>query len=228
MFPLSDSIRPQKFPLVTYIVIVLNILVFIAELFAQDTNLFIQNYALTPSHINIFQPYSLLPFVTSIFLHGGFFHIASNMYFLWIFSDAVEERAGKLRFILIFLVAGVVGNLVQYLLSPSSTIPMLGASGAVSGVLGAYFVFFPKARIKSLLLFFFVLTVTEIPSVLYIGYWFIVQLFSGFASFADFEGGGIAFWAHVGGYAAGYYLAKKFKEKEKMKEDGIIEGEIVD
>lgn len=147
------------------------------------------------------------------------------MWFLWIFGDNVEARLGIIKFALLYLLAGITGNFAQYLLTPASNIPMLGASGAVSGILGSYFILFPSSNIRTFIFMFFFVTVTEIPAVIYIFYWFIIQLFSGIASLPfAFATGGIAFWAHVGGFLTGLVLARNWKPKNRQD---IIEGEIV-
>lgn len=227
MFPLSDSIRSGKIPFATLLLIALNMFVFFKQL-TVGSDLLITQYALIPKNINLLIPISLLPFVTSIFLHGGFFHILSNMWFLWIFGDNVEAKIGKIKFLLLFFLAGIAGNVLQYILSTSSPIPMLGASGAVSGILGAYIVLLPKAKIKTILFIFFIFTVAEIPAFIYIFYWFLLQLFSGFASLSfSFQSGGVAFWAHVGGFLFGRWFTKKLDQANPSPRQNYIEGEIV-
>jgi membrane associated rhomboid family serine protease len=224
MFPISDSIRSNKIPIVTLAIIAANLFVFYRQLMAPN-EAFIMEYALVPSAVNFLNPYTLIPFVTSIFLHGGFFHILSNMWFLWIFGDNVEAHVGRIKFAILYLVSGIIGNLAQFLINPASDIPMIGASGAVSGVLGSYLILFPGYKIKTFVILFFYITITEIPAILYIFYWFIIQLFSGIASLPiTFATGGVAFWAHVGGFLSGIILTRRFKSK---KDTGVIEGEIV-
>ena len=226
MFPISDSHKSNKIPFVTLAIIAANIFVFYQQLITPDGDAFILKYALTPSAINFLDPLTLITFVTSIFLHGGFFHILSNMWFLWIFGDNVEAHLGRIKYIFLYMVAGLVGNIFQFLLMPDSNIPMLGASGAVSGILGSYMVLFPYSRIKTILLLFFFVSITEIPAMVYIFYWFIIQLFSGIASLPiSFATGGIAFWAHVGGFVTGLILTRRLKQTAKSN---IIEGEIVE
>ncbi len=225
MFPISDSHKSNKFPLVTVAIIAANIYVFYQQLIAPSEEAFILKYALIPSNVSFSDPLSLTPFVTSMFLHGGFFHILSNMWFLWIFGDNVEAHIGKIKYFILYFAAGIVGNLAQFILTPASDIPMLGASGAVSGILGSYFILFPGSQIKTFVILFFYITVTEIPAVIYIFYWFIIQLFSGIASLPiTFATGGIAFWAHVGGFLSGLILTREFRSRRK---DEVIEGEIV-
>lgn len=225
MFPISDSVRSHKFPLVTLALIVINIFVFAQMIFAGADSI-VEKYALTPTTVNFTNPLTLLPFITSQFLHGGFFHIFSNMWFLWVFGDNVEEKLGKINFLFMYLLSGILGAFLQYVVSSDSSIPMLGASGAVSGVLGAYFVLFPGHRIKSIVFMFLIITTINIPASFYIFYWFIIQLFSGFASLPGLaeSAGGVAFFAHVGGFILGYFSTKLFFNK---KEKNWIEGEII-
>lgn len=225
MFPISDSVKATKRPFVTIILIAINAYIFVRYLLLGDTDSFVAEYALTPEKINLFDYQTLYPFLTSQFLHGGFFHIITNMWFLWVFGDNVEEKIGRLKYLGLYLTAGVAGALLQYLLNPESTIPMLGASGAVSGILGAYFVLFQHHSIKSVVLLFFVITTVNIPAGIYIFYWFILQLFQGFASIPtlSMETGGVAFFAHVGGFGVGYLIAKILNKPKK----DYIEGEII-
>lgn len=225
MFPISDSHKSNKIPFATLAIIAANIFVFYQQLTAPDGEAFILKYALTPSAINFLDPTTLVSFVTSIFLHGGFFHIASNMWFLWIFGDNVEAHLGKIKYILLYFVSGIIGSLAQFFLNPVLDIPMLGASGAVSGVLGSYFILFRGSQIKTFVVLFFYITITEIPAVVYIFYWFILQLFAGIASlpFASATGG-IAFWAHVGGFLSGIILTRRIRNSNRPE---VIEGEIV-
>jgi len=149
------------------------------------------------------------------------------MWFLFIFGDNVEAKLGKVKFLLLYFLAGVAGNVLQYAIHPSSSIPILGASGAVSGILGAYMILLPFAKIKTILLLLFSISIVQVPAFLYIFYWFIIQLFSGIASLPfSFQSGGIAFWAHIGGFMAGIWYIRK-AGKRKQKQD-FIEGELVE
>lgn len=224
MFPISDSAKTKGFPIFNILIILLNIYVFYLMLVSPNLDQFIFNYAFIPSRVNFTDPSTLVPFLTSMFLHGGFLHIISNMWFLWIFGDNVEEYIGHIKYAAFYLVAGVAGSALQYLLNTSSDIPSLGASGAVSGILGAYYVLFPHSRVKTLIFIFLFFTVIEIPAVIYLFYWFFLQLFSGVASLNATQAGGIAFWAHIGGFLTGILFAKMIKN-EKSK--SFIEGEII-
>lgn len=227
MFPIGDVEKSNRFPFITILLIVVNVAVFFQMLLSPDPEAFVSRYGLIPQNITLFDFNTLLPFITSMFLHGGFFHIFSNMWFLWIFGDNVEERLGLIGFPILYFASGIAGGLAQYLLQPGSNIPMIGASGAVSGVLGAYFILFPHHRIRSVLFLFFIFTVVNIPAGFYLFYWFILQFFQGVASIPTLasETGGVAFMAHVGGFVTGILLALLYRNTEAKE---YIEGEIVD
>lgn len=217
MFPLRDHHPAYKFALVTYTIITVNALVFFIELTASDPDAFIETYALVPALVNFSKLTTFFPFLTSQFLHAGFIHIISNMWFLKIFGDNVEDRFGKVIFSLVYLLSGVVGGLVQYIFSPASNIPMLGASGAVAGVLGAYLVFFPKNQIETLVPMGFISRIVNLPASFMLIYWFITQFFSGVGSIVYTQTGGVAFWAHVGGFTTGWVIAGFFRNGTKSK-----------
>lgn len=218
MFPLSDSIRARRLPLVNLILIAATIFVFIQQLMSFNQDAFIRSYALIPSLINFDDVASLTPFITAVFLHGGFLHIISNMWFLWVFGDNVEGRVGFFLFPILYFLSGIIGNAAQYFLMSTSSIPMLGASGAVAGVLGAYYVLFPHSKIRTLVPFFGFFTIAEIPAPFMLGYWFVLQILSGAVSLPFMgETGGVAFWAHVGGFVTGVVvgnLVRGAKEEE--------------
>lgn len=208
MFPLRDSHVPRKTPIITWIIIILNAIVFLLEITSPNPEAFIGSYALIPSIIDFQEISTLAPFITSQFLHAGIIHILGNMWFLKVFGDSVEERFDSLTFLTVYLFSGVVGGLIQYFVLPDSTIPILGASGAVAGVLGSYLVLFPKEKIETLVPVFGFFTIAEIPASFMLVYWFLIQLFSGVGSFAVAQVGGVAWWAHVGGFAAGWLIAR--------------------
>ena len=198
------------------LIILVNAYVFFLELTAPDPDLFIYTYALVPSSVNFSDFSTLTPFVTSMFLHAGWLHIISNMWFLWIFGDNIEAAMGKVRYLIFYLFCGIVAGLAQYMSMTTSGIPMLGASGAVAGVLGAYLVFFPHAKIETLLTLGPFISNTLVSAKIMLGYWFIIQLFSGAASIATTDTaseGGVAFLAHAGGFVAGFIIAKMFPHK---------------
>lgn len=211
MIPIADSEKSRRFPLFNLLFIGINLVVFYLQLTALNPEAFIYQYALIPSQINFANLDTLYPFITSMFLHGGLLHIGSNMLFLWVFGDNVEGHLPFFVYPLLYLGAGVVGSLAQYLMDPSSSIPMLGASGAVAGALGAYFTLFPHHRIKTLVILPLFITIVEISAVFMLGYWIVLQLISGAGSFgATPDQGGVAYFAHIGGFVYGYIFAKVF------------------
>lgn len=212
MFPLSDSIRSKTFPIINVLIILITSIVFYKEITVPNQDAFIRMYALIPGNIHLNNSGTLTPFLTAIFLHGGFLHIISNLWFLWVFGDNVESYFGIFLFPFIYLVSGIIGNLIQYVLMPNSSIPMLGASGAIAGILGAYFVLFPHAKVKTIIPIFLFFTIFDIPAPLMLGFWFVLQIISG-ASSIPFSGdtGGIAFFAHVGGFLTGAFIARVLK-----------------
>lgn len=209
MFPLSDTVPARIFPIWTILIILANVYIFYLELTSANFEAFVFQYALIPARVDFTQPLTLIPFITSQFLHAGFLHIISNMWFLWVFGDNVE---GKFRFsfLIFYLLGGVAGGLLQYMLTPDSALPMLGASGAVAGVLGAYFALFPGHRIRTLVFIFLFFTVVEIPASIMLFYWFFTQVFSvvAIATTGLIQLGGVAWFAHIGGFITGWVIAK--------------------
>lgn len=224
MFPLRDHRSTYKLPFISYLIIAINIIVFFIELTVYDPDAFINNYALVPALVDFANISTLYTFITSQFLHAGFIHIISNMWFLKIFGDNVEERLGSIFYLVVYLAAGVIGGLAQYIFSPNSEIPMLGASGAVAGILGAYLVFFPKHQIETLVPMGYFSRIINLPASFMLIYWFVTQLFSGVGSIAYAQVGGVAFWAHVGGFATGWIIAKLTQNTNLQVE----EGEVID
>ncbi|MBI2007131.1 MAG: rhomboid family intramembrane serine protease [Candidatus Blackburnbacteria bacterium] len=213
MFPLRDTKSAGIFPFWIITIVAVNVFVFLLEMLAASPEEFIRQYALIPANVSFSSLATLTPFVTSQFLHGGFIHIASNMWFLWIFGDNIEERFGFLWFPVFYLFSGIIGGLLQYVIVSDADIPMIGASGAVAGVLGAYFALFPRHRIKTLVLTFGFLTVVDIPASVMLFYWFFTQLFSGTATVVSGMAGlgGVAWFAHIGGFAAGWFFGHHTK-----------------
>jgi membrane associated rhomboid family serine protease len=158
--------------------------------------------------------YSVL---TSMFLHGGWFHIIGNMWFLWIFGNNVEDAMGHTRFLVFYLLCGLAAAALQVFSDPASAIPMVGASGAIGGVMGAYVVLYPRVSVHMLVVLGFYVTTFAVPAIFMLGYWFVVQLLSGWLSFGQ-EGGGVAFWAHVGGFAAGAVLVFLFRDRRLLEQ----------
>jgi len=209
MFPIRDHNPSNKFPFVTILLIIITSYVFFLQLTSVDFEAFIFQYALVPSTVNFTNFATLLPFIYSIFLHGGWLHIISNMWFLWIFGDNIEAHLGHIKYLIFYLFCGIAAGLAQYVFSSSSEIPMLGASGAVAGVLGGYLVLYPGHKIDTLIpTFGAFMTRAQIPASIMLIYWFVIQLFSGVGSIGMQDVGGVAFWAHVGGFAAGWILTR--------------------
>jgi len=204
MIPLRDTQPSYTKPVVTVLIIAVNVLAFFYELSLGSywRDQLVRMYGMVPDRL---VPLSL---VTSMFLHGGWMHIIGNMWFLWIFGDNVEDSLGHWKFLLFYLLCGIAAGLSQEVLYPNSTAPTIGASGAIAGVMGAYLVKFPHSRITTLVFVFFFLTTFELPAIVVLGYWFVIQLFSGFGSVAHshLSEGGVAWFAHIGGFLAGILL----------------------
>lgn len=216
MIPLRDAIRSKNFPVVNVLIIVLNGLAFLWEL-SQGPHLkeafFL--FGIVPVrysdpevsvHFTRFQ--QLIPFLTSMFLHGGFLHLLGNMWFLYIFGDNIEDRLGHFRYLVFYIFCGLVSGLIHLSISWNSKIPTIGASGAISGVMGAYLLLHPRARIMTLIPIFFFFQFVELPAFIFLGYWFLLQLFS--AGLTPKNVGGVAWWAHIGGFVSGLILVKIF------------------
>ncbi len=212
MIPFKVDNPSRTFPFVTVGLIIANIIVFIWEMATpMEGEQIAVLYGAIPHNLITFRGAQMSPLVsvfTSMFLHGGFFHIAGNMLYLWIFGDNVEDELGHLRFLLFYLFSGVVAAYGNALTDPNSMVPMIGASGAISGVLGAYILLFPRARVHTLLFFGFFWQVVRIPAVFVIGFWILIQVFSGLLSAGTLNHGGIAWFAHVGGFLAGLLTIK--------------------
>lgn len=208
MIPLKDDHNFKRFPFWTITIILLNAFIFYLELTSPNPDDFILKYSLIPDKINLLSISSFFPFISSQFLHAGFIHIISNMLFFWIFGDNIEAVFGSIFFPVFYLLSGAIAGLTQFAVDPHATIPMLGASGAVAGILGAYFALFPKNKIKTLVFIFIFITIIDIPAWILLFYWFITQLFSGVATISlNPNIGGIAFLPHVGGFLFGYLIA---------------------
>ena len=212
MIPLRDTIPSRRLPWVTRGLVLVNVAAFVAELLqGQALEAFIYRFGMVPAHWMVSSPNDLfdwpqlfLTLLTSQFLHGGAFHLASNMLYLWIFADNVEDRLGHGRFLLLYLGSGIAAAVAQLLLSSRSAIPMVGASGAIAGVLGAYLLLFPSARIVTLVPFGLFWETIEIPAFVFLGLWFLLQWFQGLTTIGQVaDVGGVAFWAHIGGFVAG-------------------------
>jgi membrane associated rhomboid family serine protease len=211
MIPLRDTIPSASFPLVTITLIVVNTLIYLYEQsLGPAVERFVLQYGFVPARYLYFahaEPWNVLdrfgPMLTSMFLHGGFLHLLGNMWILWIFGDNVEDRLGKGRFLLYYLICGLAAVYLHYLTGRTSGVPVIGASGAIAGVMGGYFVLFPHARVLTLIPIFIFIQIVTIPAVVFLVLWFLMQLLSGVVASAAQVGGGVAWWAHIGGFIAG-------------------------
>jgi membrane associated rhomboid family serine protease len=217
MLPLRDENPSNRIPYVNYALIGLNILVFLWQLVQMENNPSqVFAFALIPAEVtNGIQGTDVLHILTSMFMHGGIAHIAGNMLYLWIFGDNIEDTFGHGRYLLFYLVGGLAAALAHILTDPLSTIPTVGASGAIAAVLGAYLVLFPRRRVLTLVIFGFFARLAYIPAVIVLGLWGILQLFQGLLALGGPGGmGGIAFWAHIGGFAFGLALGRLLGTKQ--------------
>mgnify|MGYP001772665511 CR=1 FL=1 len=224
MIPIKDENPTETFPFVTISLIILNILAFLWELrFDPYTlNAVIRELGFVPARFwGISRDWLIPPYIsiiTCMFLHGGFFHIAGNMLYLWIFGNNVEDRLGHFRFLIFYLLCGIAATLFHSVIYPHSMIPLIGASGAISGVLGAYLLEFPLARIVTLVFIFIFITTIRVPAFIFIGLWFFMQYLNGVASLAFYTPTGVAWFAHIGGFVAGIVLYRLFpKRRSKRK-----------
>ena len=217
MFPLYDTARSRKFPFINLILIAANILAYLYELQMGPEALqnFIFTWGLVPARLMGDPTHTWNTIYSSMFLHGGWFHIINNMWVLFIFGDNVEARMGKIRYLIFYLLGGTAAGLLQTYILPTSQVPMIGASGAVAGVLGAYLVLFPRSRVASLVPIFFIFTIIEIPAFIYLLFWFLSQLYSGLFSIQGGAGSGIAWWAHIGGFVFGLMMSFLFAGRRR-------------
>lgn len=219
MIPLSDNVRGRRFPLITIILIVVNTLVFLFELsLGPEARDLINNFGMIPARLvaSWSNPFVLLTLFTSMFLHGGLGHLIGNMLYLWIFGDNIEDRMGHGRFLIFYLLSGVLASLVEVVAAPTAQLPTVGASGAIAGILGAYLLLFPQARIRVLIPIPFFFFITSVPALIVLGGWFILQFFQGLMSMdVPMQRGGVAWWAHVGGFVAGMVLMPVFRTQRK-------------
>jgi len=212
MIPLRDVIPSRTTPFVTIGLIVANALVFLYEQTLPERlfRMFVSTYGLIPAD------FGLASMLTSMFVHGGWGHFLGNMLYLWIFGDNVEDRVGHGRYLVFYLGCGAVAALVQTWFNADSTIPMIGASGAISGVLGAYIVMFPHSRVLTLVPIFIVIEIIELPAGVLLGIWFLMQLLSGLGTLGRQDVGGVAFWAHAAGFVAGVIAIRFFRRPERQ------------
>ena len=217
-FPIGDTqVQQGVKPYISYGIIALNVLVYLYEFSLGEQNLgaFINQYGSIPVEVIHGQDYYTL--VTSIFLHGGWMHLIGNMLFLWVFADNIEATVGYTQFLIFYFLGGIVASLTHVMLNPNSAVPCVGASGAIAACLGAYVVMFPQSKIKILFIVFF--SIFYVRAIYFLGFWIVQQLVSGFGSLgvATADTSGVAYWAHIGGFAFGALAGFYFKKKAKMK-----------
>ncbi len=205
MIPIHDDNPTRRFPFLTILFIALNVAAFIFEVTRDPGELraIIETYGFVPARFfaEPGAPGVIVSLFTAMFLHGGWLHLGGNMLYLWIFGNNIEDRLGRLRFVLFYLGCGVAASLAQAAMDPASTVPLVGASGAIAGVLGAYLVLYPHARVVTIVPVFFIIELATVPAVFVIGLWFLLQVAQGVGSLGMMTG--VAWWAHVGGFIAG-------------------------
>jgi membrane associated rhomboid family serine protease len=217
MIPIRDQIPTRSVPFVNYLLIAANILVFILMWLAgSNQEALVYQFALIPAQVTAgLDLGDITDIFSSMFMHGGLAHIAGNMLYLWIFGDNVEDAMGHGKYLLFYLTGGVVASLAHILTNPASQLPTVGASGAIAAVLGAYLVLYPHSRVQTIIPLGYFMRITLVPASIVLGMWFILQLFSGFLSLGGPDVGGVAFWAHIGGFVAGVVLAKLLASKRR-------------
>jgi membrane associated rhomboid family serine protease len=208
MIPISDEIRSRRVPYITQGLIVINVLVFLFELLqGERTGSLLMSFGAVPAYITdpANHPLAFLTLLSSMFLHGGWMHLIGNMLYLYIFGDNVEDAFGHVGYVLFYLAAGVGAGLAQVAVAPNSTVPAVGASGAIAGVLAVYLVLYPTAPVRVLVPSFYFLRMARLPAVIVLGMWFVIQLFNGFFSLGmqTMATGGVAWFAHIGGFVVG-------------------------
>ncbi len=231
MIPLKDDVPSKSFPFVNITLIVINVIMFLFELMlGSDLQNFIEKYGVIPikyfyegikfdtGEVVYFSDYSrIYPLFVSMFLHGGWIHLLGNMLYLWIFGDNVEDRMGHFRYLVFYLLCGLAASFSHILMNPDSYIPTIGASGAIAGVLGAYMFLYPNAKVVVLLPIFIFFDIIQLPAMLVLGLWFVMQLFQGTLalSIQSSATGGVAWWAHIGGFVFGAVAVHIFKKKSR-------------
>lgn len=213
MIPLRDKNPSSTFPYVTIVIIVVNVFMFLVEL-SLETKLdsFLMKYGVVPQKVvhhaqirdsTFFSTF--FPFFSSMFLHGGVVHLVGNMWYLWIFGDNIEDELGHFKYLCFYVLCGIVASLVHLLFNSNSGIPCIGASGAIAGVLGAYTITFPYARVVTIIPIVFIWQIIELPAMVVLGFWFVIQFFNGAASITVSDEGVVAWWAHIGGFISGIF-----------------------
>ncbi len=225
MIPIKDNVRSVSFPFVNILLILASIAVFSVELrqpSAQAMEQFVNKWALFSGPL-VNKPFgNWYRVISSMFLHGGWFHLIGNMLYLWVFGDNVEDRVGHVRYLLFYFAVGSAAMMTEVFLFPGVSSPMLGASGAIAGVMGAYFVLYPKAKVMTAIPIFIFLKFIEITAIFFLGFWFIIQAFNGYGSLVTIASGaidmsGVAWWAHAGGFLAGVIFIFFFRKSQRKR-----------
>lgn len=216
MIPIRDENPTHSIPIITYLLIALNIIVFVFQIMLGSANeQFIYQFALIPAEVTTALSLDgIFNIFTSMFMHAGFAHLGGNMLYLWIFGDNVEDRLGSGRYLFFYILGGTIASMAHIISDPGSQIPTVGASGAIAAVLGAYLVLFPKQKVLTLIPLGFWLRMTMLPASIVLGGWFLLQLLQVMFSLGDPSIGGVAFWAHIGGFVSGVLLGQIFKKPE--------------
>ncbi len=221
MIPLSDSIRSHRIPWVTYALLALNIGTYIltAVVGLGDYDQIIRTFGLIPFRVlRSFDMEAISDLITSMFLHGSLLHLVGNMFYLWIFGDNVEDALSHIGYLAFYVVGGLIAGAAHILVNPTSTLPTIGASGAIAAVLGAYLVFYPASRVRTLIPLGFYMRIALLPASIVLGLWFVFQLFQGLYTMGESaDVGGVAIWAHVGGFVVGAILAKFITPGERRE-----------
>ncbi len=217
MIPLGDADRrPLHFPLVTTTIIVINILVFLLELAGGDA--FINRWSLVSA--DIVAGRNWITVLTAMFMHAGWMHIIGNMLFFWVFGPEIEDVMGPVRYLAFYLLGGLVATLAQVVIDPASTVPNLGASGAIAGVLGAFLITYPRDRIRTVLLLGWFSQVTFVPAIVLVGIWFLTQVLDEIGALVQTQTGGVAYMAHIGGFLFGLIFGRFFETRQRRSEQG--------
>ncbi len=214
---MRDNIPSRTYPIVNVFLIAVNLAVFFFQFsLGRNVDSFILAYGFIPARLVAegLAPEQLVRLTTAMFLHGGWFHALSNMLYLWIFGDNVEDRMGHFKYLVFYLLTGYIATISHVFFEPYSELPLIGASGAIAGVLGAYLILYPRAKVLTLVFIFIFIQIIPIPAVVFLGIWFFLQLLNGTASLSAQAAQGVAFWAHIGGFVAGVLLVKVFSRNQ--------------
>jgi membrane associated rhomboid family serine protease len=218
VIPLSDvDRRPLRFPIATDLIIVANVFVFLLELAGGDA--FINQWSLVPAEIVAGRAWFTI--LTSMFMHAGWMHIIGNMLFFWAFGPEIEDVMGSLRYLIFYLLGGLAATAAQVALSPASTVPNLGASGAIAAVMGVFLITYPHDRIRTVLLLGWYSRITFVPAIVLVGIWFLTQIFDEIGALVQTQSGGVAYMAHIGGFVFGMLLGRFFESRQRRAEQGL-------